>query len=307
MPSRNDEPERRTAAAVTRLSLARRRAKRAAEPAQEGHAGIGPAHLHALQDRIGVAQARAQALGRARSSRCSAPAGACCRRCSGRDSRLIDQGVDPVEHGIEDIATKRSVRRLEEGPLGACTHQPPDRDVDAAKTLPVAAAILQMVENLQRRAEGIGRGLRGGMLLVQRQQEAADRIGGEAAVVDQLGPVGVAGFHRILAEGAQQVAGLNEPGPVLRVDGMQPRRLGNGRIAADERLLQGVEALELLGGLRGRDRRRCRRPCGRKRRRREPHPGVRARARGRRRESSRRAAACAGLRALRAHGFASAG
>ena len=75
-----------------------------------------------------------------------------------------------------------------------------------------------------------------GMLPVQRQQEAADRIGGETAVIDQLGPVGVAGFDRILPEGAQQVARLHEPGPVLRVDGMQPRRLGNGSVAADERL-----------------------------------------------------------------------
>ena len=40
---------------------------------------------------------------------------------------------------------------------------------------------------------------------------------------------------------------------MLRVDGMQPRRLGNGRIAADERLLQGVEALKFFGGLRGQD------------------------------------------------------
>ena len=38
------------------------------------------------------------------------------------------------------------------------------------------AAILQMAEDLQRRAQGIGRGL-AAKLLVQHQQEASDRIG----------------------------------------------------------------------------------------------------------------------------------
>ena len=114
------EPERRAGAPDRRsasraLSLQDGARSVPPRPAQEGHAGIGPLTCTRLQDRIGVAQARAQAPGE-RDRRDALRAQARVVEMLGQASRLIDQGVDPVEHGIEDIAAKRSVRRRRRRP-----------------------------------------------------------------------------------------------------------------------------------------------------------------------------------------------
>ena len=69
----------------------------------------------------------------------------------------------------------------------------------------VLGAVLQVVQHLQRGAQRVGRRVGGRVLAVQVQHMAADRHGGQAAVVQQLRPGGVAALRGVLAEGGQQV------------------------------------------------------------------------------------------------------
>ena len=214
MPSRKDEPERRTAAAVMRWSLSRRPAQRAAEPAQEGHTGIGLAHLHAFQDRIGAAQARRSGAGQERSWRCSARAGAC--------SADAPAGIAPDRSGRRPGRAWHRTRRGAEQPCAgskkAFSEPAPiiqrKGNVDAAEMLagrvPQSCRWLRICSAVHKASAGA---CAAHALLVERQEKTADRIGREAAIIDQLRPLVVAGLHRVLAEGAQQVAGLHDARP----------------------------------------------------------------------------------------------
>src|SRR3546814_11947674 len=84
--------------------------------------------------------------------------------------------------------------------------EPVLRQVDAIERAVVALAVLQVIEDLQGGAERVGGGVVGRMLAVQVEQVAADGIGREAAVAQELAPVRVAPLHRILLDGGDEVA-----------------------------------------------------------------------------------------------------
>ena len=69
----------------------------------------------------------------------------------------------------------------------------------------VVRAILQMIEHLQRVAEGVGRGVRAGRLTVQVHQVAPHGGRREIAIADQIVPVVVAQLGCVLLERARQV------------------------------------------------------------------------------------------------------
>src|SRR3546814_3300824 len=64
--------------------------------------------------------------------------------------------------------------------------EPVLRQVDAIERAVVALAVLQVIEDLQGGAERVGGGVVGRMLAVQVEQVAADGIGREAAVAQEL-------------------------------------------------------------------------------------------------------------------------
>ena len=79
------------------------------------------------------------------------------------------------------------------------------RHIDPVDLVVVLAAVLQVVDHLQRRAQGvIGRPGRA-RLAVHIQHEPPDRHGRIAAIVHQLVPAGVACLGHVAAEGFEQV------------------------------------------------------------------------------------------------------
>ena len=137
---------------------------------------------------------------------------------------------------------------------------------------------------------------------VEVQQQAADRVGRAAAVVEQLGAVGiacaVARLLDVLHEGGEQVGqqrlGQREVAHGLRerAEDFGPARRrcraarGGGEVGAE-----GAQVVEPLGRRWRRLRRRCRRPCARSRRSRRSAAAAAAGTARRRPESFRSASA----------------
>jgi len=74
------------------------------------------------------------------------------------------------------------------------------RDIDAA-FLPIDGNVLPKVDELQRGADAVALGDADFVgLSVQVQHNAPDRIGGTAAVVNQVAKILISGFDNILTE-----------------------------------------------------------------------------------------------------------
>jgi hypothetical protein len=112
---------------------------------------------------------------------------------------------------------RSSTRRkpgLARGLLSACTVSPSSPATPTAdrpgRAAVVLGAVLQMVDDLQRVAQGIGKPEVPPVLAVQLEQKPADRRRRPVAIVHELGPVGIAVLHRVLLEGRDEVAGVGE-------------------------------------------------------------------------------------------------
>ena len=178
------------------------------------------------------------------------------------------------------------------------------RHVQAAGA-PVAAEVLPEVRELQRRAQRVRRSIERLVAIAgDPQHEPADRIGRAAAVVEHVGPRGVASRRDILTERAHEIVEerqrqIERSDRVAERDEQSARRaLGGGdrRALAGDRVVQAAAARRRsracrVGRRRRRLRRRCRRPLARTRTR-PRHAAASAPAAGaRRRENSRSATA----------------
>ena len=79
------------------------------------------------------------------------------------------------------------------------------RNIDAIEVAIVGTAVLQMVDNLKRRAERVRCGPSGFALAMHIENEAPDRRRRIGAIIHQFGPIRVAMFDGIHPEGAQQI------------------------------------------------------------------------------------------------------
>ena len=79
------------------------------------------------------------------------------------------------------------------------------RDIDAVEPLVVGAAILEMVDHLERRAKRVGKRPGRGGLAVDVENVAPDRHCRIAAIVDQVVPAGVAKLGHVKPERLEQV------------------------------------------------------------------------------------------------------
>ena len=80
-----------------------------------------------------------------------------------------------------------------------------ERDIDAIEIAEILAAILQVIDDLQRGAQRIVRRPGGAALAMHIEHEAADRHRRIAAVVDEVVPVPVAQLGHVHAERGEQV------------------------------------------------------------------------------------------------------
>ena len=83
-----------------------------------------------------------------------------------------------------------------------------ERDVDAVERAIVFSAVLQMIDDLQRRAQRVGGGPGAAVLAVDVENEAPDRHGRIGAVTDQVVPIAIAQFGGVGAECGEQVLGV---------------------------------------------------------------------------------------------------
>jgi hypothetical protein len=161
---------------------------------------------------------------------------------SGEAARRVDDHVDLVERRIEHSPARRGIGGREKRGLAAGKLHPGHGQVDAVEGIPVLPQVLEVVENLECRAQGVGGRIGLRALAVEAQEKAADRVGGAAAIIEELRPVGVAGFHRVLPEGVEEDAGLIRPNAL----GMQRHGRGDGGVPCEERGLHAIEARDLL-------------------------------------------------------------
>ena len=123
------------------------------------------------------------------------------------------------------------------------------RQVDAVEAL-YPPAILQMIDDLQRRAHGVGGRPHGRVFSVHVENETANGRGGQSAIVHELGPVGVAVLPRVEAKSLEEIQGM------FRAQAgsgkFKPQGLGFiGRPAASgKRIVEIVEKFELRFGVR---------------------------------------------------------
>ena len=120
-----------------------------------------------------------------------------------------------------------------------------ERQVNAIEALIVLGAILQMIDDLQRRADSVGGGPHGRIFFVHVENEAADRRRGQSAIVHELGPVSVTVLSRVKPKCFKQIERMFRAQSGLGK--LKPQRLGfvRRRPAPGERVVEIVEELEL--------------------------------------------------------------
>ena len=207
IPSLNEEPEPETMRFTTPTSLApSRRASASGTPAKAAAASRFP-----IRTRVAIGSSARRLAAWRRAMAIVAALWAASRRERTRCGRSAARARRSSTRSRAASSTARRgahVRRIEKGPLPARLVHPGHRQVDAVEGGAILHEVLEVVEDLQRRAQRVRRGVRARRLAVEAQQEAAHRVGRAAAIVDELRPVGVARFHRVLPEGVDQRAGL---------------------------------------------------------------------------------------------------
>ena len=117
--------------------------------------------------------------------------------------------------------------------------------INAIEALIVLSAILQVIDDLQRRAESVGGRPHGRIFFVHVENKTADRRRGQSAIIHQLRPVGVTVLPRVEPKGLKQIQGMLRAQAGLGK--LKPQGLGfvSRRPAPGERVVEIVEKLEL--------------------------------------------------------------
>jgi hypothetical protein len=163
------------------------------------------------------------------------------------------QALCPAGEAMDDGEKRGGGFRRREGvDLAACGGQILQRQVDAVQALIVLRAVLQVVDDLQGGAEGVGGGPEVAALPVDVEHEPADGHGAVATVVEQRGEGLVAADDDVPAEGLEELAGVDQgkPAPLRRAAEGESFRIGRG-LPVESRL-HGPEAGELVRGGGGR-------------------------------------------------------
>ena len=127
-----------------------------------------------------------------------------------------------------------------------------ERNVDAIEVAIILPAILQVIDDLQRRAQRIvGRPQRMA-LAVDIEHEAPDRHGRISAIADQIVPVAVAQLGHVHAERGQQVLGMARRKTALGKLVAQRNSRRFVVVAAKQRRFEAIEKFEFLGRLQSR-------------------------------------------------------
>ena len=121
------------------------------------------------------------------------------------------------------------------------------RNIDPIEVAVIGRTVLHMIDDLQRRAQGVVRRPRGAALAMHIEHEAPDRHRRVAAIVDQVVPVAVAQLGRVHAERGKQVLGVARRKAVRRQRVAQPCGDRLALRLAGEAVLQPIDERELLG------------------------------------------------------------
>ena len=121
--------------------------------------------------------------------------------------------------------------------------------VDAVDLAEVLAAVLEVVDHLQRGAQRVVGGPgRGAVLAVDVEHVAPDRHRRDAAVVDQHVPIGIAVDRDVARESIEEVVRVDRIEAVRGHDFAQRQRLGRAERVAVEPLAHPAKQAEFLLG-----------------------------------------------------------
>ena len=123
-----------------------------------------------------------------------------------------------------------------------------ERDIDPVEVAIILPAILQMIDHLQRRAEGVRGGPGRPRLAMDVEDEAADRHGREGAIIHEVVPIGIAMLGHVEAEGAQQIERMARRQAAEHQRVAQRHAGGLAVLAPQQRALQPVDQGQLLSG-----------------------------------------------------------
>lgn len=128
---------------------------------------------------------------------------------AGESAAMVKKRADAL--GKADNRRAKAWRGVgfgERGHVGAGGAEHVKRNIDPIEIAIIVAAVLQVVDDLQGRAQRVVRGPGGLAFAMHIEHEAADRHRGKAAIGDQVLEIGVAPLGYIEAEGGEEVLGM---------------------------------------------------------------------------------------------------
>ena len=134
-----------------------------------------------------------------------------------RNEQLIDAVEAAIEHPTQFRRRPGSIQGLDTNPR---RRKIVEWNVDPVEIAIIVPAVLQMIDDLQRRAERVRGGVAGVRFAVEIEQEAPDRVGRIETIAEQVLPIVVAILDGVLLEGLEQVARMVHG----HGDGSQPPR-----------------------------------------------------------------------------------
>ncbi len=154
----------------------------------------------------------------------------------GAERKVTD---DLPQRGCRPIGTERLDRETGLGErIG--------RHVDPVEIAVVLPAVLQVIDDLQGRTHGVGRRPGGLALAVHVEHVASDRHGRQAAVMDQVRPVGSAVLGDVEPKCRQEIERMTRRHLALRQHGPEGRRHGFTVASAEQAVLQPTEMIEFF-------------------------------------------------------------
>jgi hypothetical protein len=181
-------------------------ARGAVQQAEDRNASnFEPAEMDALGQRIVRAQHARQPLRQPLDDR-NFQAEAAILDLPGKHRAFFQQSGEPSAEVVEAGAQlRRGGGRFQMLDSGAMPRQQVERQIDAVEIAVIGAAVLHMIDDLQRGAKRVVGGPGRARLAMHVEHEAADRHGRIAAVVHQLVEVAVAQLADVHAEGVEQI------------------------------------------------------------------------------------------------------
>ena len=141
---------------------------------------------------------------------------------------------------------RRGLRLTERFDADAVRGEKIERDIDAVEIAVVGLAILQMIDDLQRRAQRIVGRPGAAALAVHVEHEAADRHRRQRTITDQIVPVAIAQLGHIELESGEQILCVPRRQRALGERRAQTHRRHILAVLADEARAEPVEEPKLL-------------------------------------------------------------